>query len=325
MSHSKPKQRTQTQAHLLLPTAAALLQSPTSLGVNKRTSPQGFSTPRSSPDDDPFPPHKCSHAKSVQFGTTQAAEYDLEAPAVKFTPLPAEIARERFPLTRQTEYEEGEEEEIAETKVNSALLAEWEGDFDSFVEEEEVDDDEEEKQAKERELPRHGRKRHSSKRDRSNRRHSKSGGSSNSKRSERRRSSAFCSPGQAKVLYDPDSDTEATPNKKSSAAMLDHMADLSMKSPAQAQPSNEPERDDARSNHQKLSEESADVSPVVARNLAIESPPSTLGTEEATMVDVKPHTVAPHESPPMVKMPQKRKKVRVCREDSASLLLSFVP
>lgn len=295
MSHSKPKRSAQTHAQILLPTEPALLRSPPLPGARKG-SPQGFSTPRSSPDE-PLP-HKCSHAKSVQFGVTQAAEYDLGAPAAKFTPLPAEIARERFPLTNKKE-EEGEEEEIAETKVNSAMLAEWESDFDSFVDHSE-------------ESSRSSRKRHSSKKDRTHGRHSKSKGSS-STRSERRRSSAFCSPGQAKVLYDPASEGASssttdvtTPNKQSTAVVLNDMADLSMKSPVQM---NQHETQQDSSGHQGLSQESSVMSPVVARNLAVESP-TDIVTDEATKDTVQPITVIPHESPATNQLPKKRKKVR---------------
>ena len=294
MSHSKPKRC----AQIVLPAEPALIRSPPLSGA-KKDSPRGFSTPRSTPDE-PLP-HKCSHAKSVQFGVTQAAEYDLGAPAAKFTPLPAEVARERFPLTNKKEEEEGEEEEIAETKVNSAMLAEWENDFDSLV-----DDSEESEQ----ESSRSSRKRQSSKRDRSHKKHSKSKGSS-SKRSERRRSSAFCSPGQAKVLYDPASDGESasdvtTPDKQSTAMVLDDMADLSMKSPVQTK-QHETRQDS--SSQQELSQESAAISPVVARNLAVESP-ADIATDEATKNNVEPTTAVPHESPAAPQLLKKRKKVR---------------
>jgi len=146
-----------------------------------------FSTPKASPLEQQgcqaF--HKCSHAKSVQFGTAQAAEYDL-APSAKFTPLPADIVQKRFPLTNKLEENEGEQEEIEETKENSAMLAEW----DQFG---------------------GGGKRHTSKKRRSaekkHRKHTRSD------RSERRQSHSFVSPGNSRALYDPASEMDWLPSE----------------------------------------------------------------------------------------------------------------
>ena len=253
LSHSKPKRNTHVHAQILLPPESALLLSPPLFGANKDDSPQGFSTPRSSPDDPA--PYKCSHAKSVQFGVSQAAEYDRDAPSAKFTPLPAEIAQERFPLTnKKDENDDAEEEEIAETKVNSAMLAEWDSDFDSLMDEDEEDD-----------ASRSSRKRHSSKKDRhhKHKKHPKSNNSS-ARRSDRRRSTAFGSPGDSKVLYDPASDAVSTPDKQSTL-VLDDLAELSMKSPPEGE-----RHETHQHNHQELSQESV-MSPVVARNLSAES------------------------------------------------------
>lgn len=165
---------------------------------NKPHSPL-FSTPKSSPDELLLQPQpKCPHSKSVQFGVAQAAEYDLDAPSGRFTPLPFEIAQERFPLTAQKQ-EEKEGQEIAQTKENSAMLAEWEEDFDVLADDDKEDGDEEKS-------PKHHRKRHHSKRQRSSKRHRKGN------RSERRKSSAFCSPHSEKALYDPATDSDSMPS-----------------------------------------------------------------------------------------------------------------
>lgn len=235
LSHSKPK----TNAQILLPPESALLQSPT-LQAPSSDSPI-FSTPKSSPADLALlPQHKCSHSKSVQFGTTSAAEYELDAPSRKFTPLPAEIASKRFPLTEKKENDD-KEEEIAETKENSAMLAEWDSVFD---------DDEE------NESPRR-RKRHSSKKHRSQKKHRKSF------RSERRQSSTFCSPSNSVALYDPTQDANDTPEKQN--AVMDDLASLSMTSPAPQHQLSEDHTGNQNSGTEFLS-----FSPVVARRLSSE-------------------------------------------------------
>lgn len=67
----------------------------------------------------------------------QAAEYELDCPPVEMTPMPLEEAKERFPLTeRKVE----EQEATEETKHNSATLAEWDNDFDSYLSSEDDDD-----------------------------------------------------------------------------------------------------------------------------------------------------------------------------------------
>ena len=71
----------------------------------------------------------------VQFGSPQAAEYDIDEPSGKLTPLPSELIRERYSMEEKV-VTEAEEEITQETKQNSALLAEWEDEF------EDDDDDE---------------------------------------------------------------------------------------------------------------------------------------------------------------------------------------
>lgn len=80
----------------------------------------------------------------VVFGNSKAAEFDTTRPTVEITALPDEVAGEQFPV----EYVEETEEEVVlhkETVDNSAMLAEWEDEFDSFLDE---DDGEEEQKSK---------------------------------------------------------------------------------------------------------------------------------------------------------------------------------
>ena len=240
LSHSKPKRN--VNAQILLPPASALLQSPPPSGSNAATM---FSTPTSSPHDAPVP--KCSHHKSVQFGVSQAAEYDLDAPSQRFTPLPFEVAQQRFPLNVKNDETEGEE--IAETKENSAMLAEWEQDFDSLI-----DDGENDEEGK---SPKH-RKRQHSKRQKSSKRHRKGS------RSERRRSSTFCSPHNAKALYDPTHDADSTPEKQK-AAVIDNLASLSVKSPSPQQAFSQ--RTDSAG---ECDERAPSLSPLPSRRLSTE-------------------------------------------------------
>jgi hypothetical protein len=112
---------------------AVTLETPT---LN-RLSITTFETPSNSPDDDTVVVvHKSTSSKSVQFGTPSAAEYDKDGPPKELTPMPSEVAKERFPLTAPVQ-----EEATEETKCNSATLAEWDNDFDSYLNDD--DDDEE--------------------------------------------------------------------------------------------------------------------------------------------------------------------------------------
>ena len=226
LSHSKPKRKANAHTKIMLPPTSALLKSPP---VATAGSPV-FSTPRSSPDDiiANHPQHKCSHNKSVQFGCAQAAEYDIDAPSAKLTPLPPDVAQQRYPLTYSRE--EHEEEEVAETKENSAVLAEW----DSLMDDSDCEDDEEESQMAAAKPKRH----HPSikRRSNSNKKHRKDN------RSDRRRSGSFSSHplNNSRALFDPSldddddhfMDSSITPEKNTNAGVLDTMASLSMASPA---------------------------------------------------------------------------------------------
>uniref|UniRef100_A0A6U3ZNC4 Uncharacterized protein n=1 Tax=Ditylum brightwellii TaxID=49249 RepID=A0A6U3ZNC4_9STRA len=74
---------------------------------------------------------------NVKFGSPSVAEFEEDRPTVELTPLPSEFARQRFPVEEVEEPEQNVEMH-QETVRNAALLAEWESDFDSFLE----DDDE---------------------------------------------------------------------------------------------------------------------------------------------------------------------------------------
>lgn len=95
-----------------------------------------FETPSNTPPDAVV--QKSASSKSVQFGMASAAEYELDCPPKELTPMPSEVAKERFPLTMQ-EFPETKEA-TEETKHNSATLAEWDNDFDSYLS---SDDDDE--------------------------------------------------------------------------------------------------------------------------------------------------------------------------------------
>jgi hypothetical protein len=59
-----------------------------------------------------------------------AVEYEIDCPPKELTPMPSDIARERFPVVPKSP----EKEEFTEqTKHNTATLAEWEADFDAYL------------------------------------------------------------------------------------------------------------------------------------------------------------------------------------------------
>jgi len=74
----------------------------------------------------------------IRFGSSRAAVFDTTRPTIEISVLPDEVAGEQFPV----EYVEETEEEVVhhkETVDNSAMLAEWENDFDSFLDEDDSD------------------------------------------------------------------------------------------------------------------------------------------------------------------------------------------
>uniref|UniRef100_A0A7S2U9Z1 Spc7 kinetochore protein domain-containing protein n=1 Tax=Attheya septentrionalis TaxID=420275 RepID=A0A7S2U9Z1_9STRA len=80
--------------------------------------------------------HQTSEEKRiVKFGLPSAAEFDFNQPTIQLTPLPSDFVRERFPVEEKVESPE-EEEFHRETARNAAVLAAWEDDFDSYLEDE---------------------------------------------------------------------------------------------------------------------------------------------------------------------------------------------
>ena len=81
-------------------------------------------------------------SRKVQFGHSMAAEFIAEEPTGALTPMPIDVARERFPIEQKNNTQE-ELAETAETKCNTSILSEWEQDFDELIK----DDDDEELEA----------------------------------------------------------------------------------------------------------------------------------------------------------------------------------
>ncbi|CAB9519992.1 expressed unknown protein [Seminavis robusta] len=253
LSHSKPKANTTTAHFAVAPTFGAV-QSPPLLRHNNGS--QGFSTPRTSPDNSNNSHLKCPHSKSVQFGVAEAAEYERDAPAGKFTPLPAEVAQQRFPLTPKPKDDDQGEEEIAETKENSAMLAVWEQDFDSLAEDNYNDKP---------------KKLQGSKRRRSNTKHRRRSSS------DRRKSSSFCSPGNGGALYDPTNDEEGTPGNPS-LLVMDNLSSEAVQSPSTGVTVGSPEQP-KQCDESAVEERSGSLSPVQARRLSSE--PLSASKEDA--------------------------------------------
>mmetsp|Transcript_24939 Transcript_24939/g.53783 ORF Transcript_24939/g.53783 Transcript_24939/m.53783 type:complete len:1285 (-) Transcript_24939:139-3993(-) len=80
--------------------------------------------------------HQQQQQSAVKFGNNTAAEFDFHQPATKMTPIPPSIVQEIFPCEIKHGEKEMEEEGVSrETARNVALLAEWEDDFDDFIQE----------------------------------------------------------------------------------------------------------------------------------------------------------------------------------------------
>jgi hypothetical protein len=62
--------------------------------------------------------------RSIQFGTPEAAEYEIDGPSNQFTPLPSDVTRKRYCMEQKVVLEE-EQTLTQETKANSVVLAEW--------------------------------------------------------------------------------------------------------------------------------------------------------------------------------------------------------
>mmetsp|Transcript_10031 Transcript_10031/g.14187 ORF Transcript_10031/g.14187 Transcript_10031/m.14187 type:complete len:1214 (+) Transcript_10031:117-3758(+) len=75
--------------------------------------------------------------KNVKFGLPSAAEFDLEQPVSQMTPLPSQVAKERFPIELNDQDSDNESEQMhKETARNAATLAMWDDDFDSYIDDE---------------------------------------------------------------------------------------------------------------------------------------------------------------------------------------------
>mmetsp|Transcript_26046 Transcript_26046/g.36732 ORF Transcript_26046/g.36732 Transcript_26046/m.36732 type:complete len:872 (+) Transcript_26046:26-2641(+) len=173
-----------------------------------------YSTPNTSFDDSSSPLQQCSHGKTVQFGSTTAAEYEIDGPTDNMTPLAPEVANMRFPVLPKEGDEEAEEERETseETKRNSEILAQWEDSFDACIDDDDDDDDDDDSEEDDpmddddedgglfgsrsnRRLGRHNR-----------------GSNQKSPRDNRRRSSGIFSPSEGSTsLLDDDDDDEEDP------------------------------------------------------------------------------------------------------------------
>jgi hypothetical protein len=90
-----------------------------------------FKSPPTSPEElEEIRKSSLSKQKTrVQFGSPQAAEYEVDGPPGHLTPLPNEVTRKRYSMD-QKKKTEVEEEMTQETKENNTILAEWEQEFD---------------------------------------------------------------------------------------------------------------------------------------------------------------------------------------------------
>ena len=87
--------------------------------------------------------HHLPHTTSaVKFGVNSAAEFDNSLPATEMTPIPLSVVQDIFPSNVQDDEKAKEEHgHSRETARNVALLAEWDDDFDSIVDDSDDDDD----------------------------------------------------------------------------------------------------------------------------------------------------------------------------------------
>jgi hypothetical protein len=85
---------------------------------------------------------KPHHTSAIKFGINTAAEFHMSQPTTEMTPIPLSEVEQILPLNDK-EDEAAKEEHVhsRETAKNVAMLAEWDDDFDSFVEDSDDDDD----------------------------------------------------------------------------------------------------------------------------------------------------------------------------------------
>ncbi len=71
---------------------------------------------------------------AVKFGTNSAAEFDLEMPTTEMKHMPPNVVQEFFPNDKvETEKDIADDEFSRETARNVSMLAEWEDDFDTII------------------------------------------------------------------------------------------------------------------------------------------------------------------------------------------------
>jgi hypothetical protein len=85
---------------------------------------------------------KPHHTSAIKFGVNTAAEFHMSQPTTEMTPIPLSEVEQILPLN-DNEDDATKEEHVhsRETAKNMAMLAEWDDDFDSFVEDSDDDDD----------------------------------------------------------------------------------------------------------------------------------------------------------------------------------------
>ena len=79
---------------------------------------------------------------AVKFGVNVAAEFDLDMPITEMKPMPPNVVKVRFPNDKvETEKDVENEQFSRETARNVSILAEWDDDFDSMVENDSSDEE----------------------------------------------------------------------------------------------------------------------------------------------------------------------------------------
>ena len=81
---------------------------------------------------------------AVKFGANSAAEFDLEMPTTEMKPMPLNVVQEIFPNDKvETEMDIENEEFSRETARNVSMLAQWDDDFDTIIDNDSDEDGEE--------------------------------------------------------------------------------------------------------------------------------------------------------------------------------------
>ena len=70
----------------------------------------------------------------IQFVSNSAAEFHFERPIIEMTPLPSAVVEECYPIDKEETEQDVQNEKVSrETAQNQAVLAMWDGHFDSIV------------------------------------------------------------------------------------------------------------------------------------------------------------------------------------------------